>query len=448
MPSEFTEPQSIVFLKPVRDAERRNMKYVLLGVALLMLQVGTAEGGLFGSGNKTRIRGNEATEPELPPFPRGEGGGPSTKIPTCIFSPPAGSEDPIVCIGRVLYPRLKGINKVLRFTTGKPISEWAWISIFRTICCITYMSMAFWGFRTLPMPAMIVVGICTSWIGPVMAFFLIGIWLAPVWFFVKAPILSMNVMCVAYLVASGLGQKALHHLGLDQDGDGDVDMVDIGRAIVKKMPPFFGGGGPPEGGLAPGIEYPDAELDKYAQTLTDKTLIETFKEYKLKHEREGKLWRYLTFLNDGLEDHKQKLLEQINTLRDEVAEMTLNQKIKDTKDNEEIEKYKDVLDEISHKKKIKDAEAKLKQSAAKINKNIKDADAKVKSLELKQSKKEFSDAQKKELDDAKDKLKLFPVPQQKELEDAEIAYKKLLDAKIDSVEWFKKVKNKQPTKSA
>ena len=206
------------------------------------------------------------------------------------------------------------------------------------------MYMAFWGFRTLPMPVMIVVGICTSWIGPVMAFFLIGMWLAPVWFFVKAPILSMNVMCVAYMVASGLGQKALHYLGLDQDGDGDVDMVDIGRAIVKKMPLQFGGGGPPEGGLAPGIEYPDADLHK---CLTDVKKVGTLKDklsklpevyqrleddYKLKHDHQGKLWRYLTFLNDGLEDQKQKqLLEQINALKDEVAEMTLKQKIKDMK---------------------------------------------------------------------------------------------------------------------
>jgi hypothetical protein len=310
------------------------MKYFILGVALLMLQVGTAKGGLFGFGKKNRIRGNEAKEPELPPFPRGEGGGPSTKIPTCIFSPPAGSEDPIVCIGRVLYPRLKGINKVLRFTTGKPISEWAWIRIFRTICCITYMSMAFWGFRTLPMPVMIVVGICTSWIGPVMAFFLIGIWLAPVWFFVKAPVMSMNVMCVAYLVASGLGQSILYQLGLDQDGDGDVDMVDICRAIVRRMPSKYGGGGPPEGGLAPGIEYPDADLHDHAENQKDKTLADTFADYKLGDIHEGKLWRYLTFLNDGpLQDQKQKqLLEQINTLKDEVAEMTLKQKIKDTKE--------------------------------------------------------------------------------------------------------------------
>ena len=182
------------------------------------------------------------------------------------------------------------------------------------------MYMAFWGFRTLPMPVMIVVGICTSWIGPVMAFFLIGMWLAPVWFFVKAPILSMNVMCVAYMVASGLGQKALNYLGLDQDGDGDVDMVDIGRAIVKKMPSKFGGGGPPEDGLAPGIEYPDADLDTYAKTDATAKADETLKDYRLEHVHSGKLWRYLTFLNDGLEDQKQKqLLEQINTLKDEDA---------------------------------------------------------------------------------------------------------------------------------
>jgi hypothetical protein len=196
------------------------------------------------------------------------------------------------------------------------------------------MSMAFWGFRTLPMPVMIVVGICTSWIGPVMAFFLIGIWLAPVWFFVKAPVMSMNVMCVAYLVASGLGQSILYQLGLDQDGDGDVDMVDICRAIVRRMPSKYGGGGPPEGGLAPGIEYPDADLHDHAENQKDKTLADTFADYKLGDIHEGKLWRYLTFLNDGpLQDQKQKqLLEQINTLKDEVAEMTLKQKIKDTKE--------------------------------------------------------------------------------------------------------------------
>jgi hypothetical protein len=80
------------------------------------------------------------------------------------------------------------------------------------------------------------------------------------------------------------------------------------------------------------------------------------------------------------------------------------------KDNEEIEKYQYVLDEMNHKK------------------NIKDAEAKVKSLELKQSaakvhKKEFPDAQKKELEDAK---------------------KELLEAKIGSVKWFKEGKNRQP----
>ena len=38
-------------------------------------------------------------------------------------------------------------------------------------------------------------------------------------------------------------------------------------------------------------------------------------------------------LNDGIQDQKQKqLLEQINMLKNEVAEMTLKQKIRDAKE--------------------------------------------------------------------------------------------------------------------
>ena len=77
----------------------------------------------------------------------------------------------------------------------------------------------------------------------------------------------------------------------------------------------------------------------------------------------------------------------------------------DQKDNEEIEKYERVQQEMNHKKNIKDAEAnvkslELKQSAAKIKteKTTKD-----------------QDAQKTELENAKEQL---------------------LDAKIESAIWF------------
>jgi len=201
-----------------------------LGVAMLLL-VGVAEGGFFGQ----KKNPDADKEPVLPPFPE-------TKIPQCIFGPrPAGSEDAVVCLGRVLYPTLNGINTVLRFTTGKPISEFAWVNMFRTICHLTYMSMVMWGFRSLPRSVMIVVGVTTSFIGPVMAFFLIAIWLAPVWFFLTMPVTSMNVMCLTYFLSESMGQRLLQSLGLDQDGDNDVDMIDIGKAIVRKIPERFQG---------------------------------------------------------------------------------------------------------------------------------------------------------------------------------------------------------------
>jgi len=244
-------------------------KNIFLGAALLLL-VGVAEGGLFG-----KKRNPDADkEPMLPPFPE-------TQIPQCVFGPrPAGSEDAVVCLGRVLYPKLNGINTVLRFTTGKPISEFAWVNMFRIICHLTYMSMVMWGFRVLPRSFMIVVGVTTSFIGPVMAFFLIAIWLAPVWFFLTMPVTSMNVMCFAYFLSESMGQRLLQSLGLDQDGDNDVDMIDIGKAIVKKIPGPFGGG------------------------------------------VEGKISSWLDFVNDGLQDPKHRdVLEKIRKLTVQLEQM-------------------------------------------------------------------------------------------------------------------------------
>ena len=254
----------------------------------MLLLVGVAEGGLFG---KKKNPDADKEPPMLPPFPE-------TKIPQCIFGPrPAGSEDAVVCLGRVLYPTLNGINTVLRFTTGKPISEFAWVNMFRTICHLTYMAMVMWGFRVLPRSVMIVVGVTTSFIGPVMAFFLIAIWLAPVWFFLTMPVTSMNVMCLAYFLSESMGQRLLQSLGLDQDNDNDVDMIDIGKAIVRKIPGRFGGGVP--------TPPPPGKDDQQKP-----------------HPFHGKISSWLDFVNDGLQDPKHRdVLEKISKLTNQMEKL-------------------------------------------------------------------------------------------------------------------------------
>jgi hypothetical protein len=196
---------------------------LLLVVTMLLVLVGTTE-AFFSS--KSSARDVE----ELPPT--------VARDPT----PWEILMDPISFVGHIVYEKIGGINRVLRWTTGKQISEYTLILLLRISCNTLYLVTIIAGFMVLPKNVMIFIGIMTSVIGPLIALVIIGVFFGTVALFIYAPVTCMNAICLSVWLGGPMGQRILKSMGLDKDKDGDVDMIDILRIMAHALPWFLGGG--------------------------------------------------------------------------------------------------------------------------------------------------------------------------------------------------------------
>ena len=104
--------------------------------------------------------------------------------------------------------------------------------MLKIICNLMYVTTVLAGFYFLPKNVMLTIGVLTSLIGPLIALLVIVIVLGLFAFFVYAPCISMNIICLGIFLSGPMGQSILKGLGLDADGDGDVDFIDIVRGSL------------------------------------------------------------------------------------------------------------------------------------------------------------------------------------------------------------------------
>jgi hypothetical protein len=146
--------------------------------------------------------------------------------------------DPLDFVGRKVYTKLGGINRILRFITGKTLSEYATVVMLKIICNFMYVMTVLAGFYFLPKNIMLLIAVLTSLIGPLIALLVIVIILGLFAFFVYAPCTSMNIICLGIFLSGPMGQSILKALGLDSDNDGDVDFIDLVRgSLTLSLPP-------------------------------------------------------------------------------------------------------------------------------------------------------------------------------------------------------------------
>ena len=135
------------------------------------------------------------------------------------------------------------MRRILRFLTGKQISEFALLVTLRIACNLLYVCTVLVGFLFLPKNVMIVVGIMTSLIGelvlrhanpcctpshplsslylrhfpgPLIALIMIGILVAFIGIFVYAPCISMNVICIGVFCSGPVSLSPSLHLFQEQ----------------------------------------------------------------------------------------------------------------------------------------------------------------------------------------------------------------------------------------
>lgn len=132
-------------------------------------------------------------------------------------------------IGQEIYAMVKKpkYKFYIYMTIGTLPNETNTIVLLSTLCNILYGISVLFGFLFLPRGPMLLASLATLWIGPGLVLILLGSIACVVAAFAMYPITSVAVMCAVFFLTSKLGQTIGKRLGLDSDGDGDVDWLDV-----------------------------------------------------------------------------------------------------------------------------------------------------------------------------------------------------------------------------
>jgi hypothetical protein len=101
------------------------------------------------------------------------------------------------------------------------------IILLNMLCNILYSFSIFLGFCFLPRGTMLLLTLVTLLIGPALVLFLLGCLAMTVVAFSLYPLRSVLCLWLYFFMTSKVAQILGRRLGLDHDGDGDVDLLDI-----------------------------------------------------------------------------------------------------------------------------------------------------------------------------------------------------------------------------
>lgn len=115
----------------------------------------------------------------------------------------------------------------LYMTVGKLPDEPTFIVFLNYICNVLYGLAILSGFLVLPRGPMLMATILTIFTGPALVLVLLGCMVAMMAAFAMYPVLSVLTLWMFFFLTSQLAQVIGRRLGLDHDGDGDVDFLDL-----------------------------------------------------------------------------------------------------------------------------------------------------------------------------------------------------------------------------
>ena len=138
-------------------------------------------------------------------------------------------------IGKEIY---SVVNKpkykfYIYMTIGKLPNEHDTIMMLSTICNVVYGVAVLIGFLFTQRGPMLFITLATLWIGPALVLILLGTLGCAVGAFALYPITSVAIMCLWFFLTSQLAQTIGKRLGLDHDGDGDVDWLDLLHFVAQ-----------------------------------------------------------------------------------------------------------------------------------------------------------------------------------------------------------------------
>ena len=138
-------------------------------------------------------------------------------------------------IGKEIY---SVVNKpkykfYIYMTIGKLPNEHDTIMMLSTICNVVYGLAVLIGFLFTQRGPMLFITLATLWIGPALVLILLGTLGCAIGAFALYPITSVAIMCLWFFLTSQLAQTIGKRLGLDHDGDGDVDWLDLLHFVAQ-----------------------------------------------------------------------------------------------------------------------------------------------------------------------------------------------------------------------
>jgi tetrahydromethanopterin S-methyltransferase subunit G len=129
----------------------------------------------------------------------------------------------------------------LYMTIGKLPDENSTVAALSTLCNVLYGWGIVVGFWCLPRGKMLAITLMTLFVGPALVLILLGLLAALTGSFAMYPVTSVSVVWLVYFMTSQVAQAVGRKMGLDSDGDGDVDFLDLLHAAGRsRMGKYLG----------------------------------------------------------------------------------------------------------------------------------------------------------------------------------------------------------------
>lgn len=142
-------------------------------------------------------------------------------------------------IGIVSHAMYNSINTpkyklYLYMSMGFVPKESDFVFFVSTMCNLLYVLTLLAGFTILPRGNMLVITALTFAIGPALILVMLGAAAAFIALSMFYPMAVAIALWLAFFVSTSLFQSIAIHLGLDHDGDGDVDWLDLLKWAASK----------------------------------------------------------------------------------------------------------------------------------------------------------------------------------------------------------------------
>lgn len=132
-------------------------------------------------------------------------------------------------IGKAMYDAINCAKYkfYIYMVWGSLPDEASTIAVLSTFCNVLYGCSVFFGFIFFPRDRMLLATLLTIYVGPAMILILLGAIAGTIVAFALYPIYSVLAIWLWFFLTSQMAQALGRYLGLDHDGDGDVDMLDL-----------------------------------------------------------------------------------------------------------------------------------------------------------------------------------------------------------------------------